>query len=371
MLVDLSLTGALVALIGEDRAATRARLRYIAAGARLQRLTTPERAETYAWAVATEAAPRPQLVVDVTGGAPDWDRAVRDLTRLAPSTREEPASQRAGTITLVGAGPGDPGLHTVAAREALAAADIVLLDRLAGHDQRADLRDLAPAARIVDVGKTPGHHRMPQGEIERVMVTEAIGGAHVVRLKGGDPFVFGRGGEEVAAASAAGIPVTVIPGISSAVAAPAAAGIPVTHRETSRAFTVVSGHDPITADMAASLAALDATIVLLMGMGTLPQSVAELRRAGLPGDTPAAVVQDGCTRRQRQLVTTLDRLVGEVHAHGLSNPSVVVIGAVAALGHGHDVPAPAARTETPYTETRSTEARSSEAPSTDDLENAR
>ncbi|QQS01761.1 MAG: uroporphyrinogen-III C-methyltransferase [Austwickia sp.] len=362
MLVELSLTGTTVAILGDERATARARLRYLAAGARLIRLTTPARAEAYAWTAAApdaRATDRPGLVVDVTGGALEWVGAVRALTRLAPATREEPAPARAGTITLAGAGPGDPGLHTVATREALAAADLVLLDRLADHDARADIRALAPAARIVDVGKTPGHHRMSQAEIERHMIEAAATGAHVVRLKGGDPFVFGRGGEEVAAASAAGIPVTVIPGISSAFAAPAAAGIPVTHRETSRAVTVLSGHDPVTPELAEHLVGLDATVVLLMGMAALPQTVAELRRAGLPGDTPAAVVQEGCTPRQRYAVTTLDRLVDRVHADGLTNPSVVVIGAVAALAHGH------LSTEPRTTQTLRTARR------TDDLENAR
>lgn len=335
MLIDLSLTGQCVAIVDDDAATRRARARYLASGARLRLLTTPSRAEAHAWDLAA-GADRPALIVDVTGGAIAWAVALRELSRWAPVALEEPAEARAGMITLAGAGPGDPELHTVAVRRALAAADVVLVDRLADHDARADLATLAPAARIIDVGKAPGHHRLDQGEIERLMVTHAAAGAHVVRLKGGDPYVFGRGGEEVAAAAAAGLPVTVLPGISSAIAAPAAAGIPVTHRETSRAFTVISGHDPIDAELARHLVALDATIVLLMGMATLPQSVAALRCGGLPADTPAAVVQEGCTTRQRQLVTTLDRLVGDVHTHDLRNPTVVVIGAVAALAHGHD-----------------------------------
>lgn len=343
MFVDLTLTGTTVVILGDDRATTRARVRYLSAGARLVRLTTPDRALGYARSAAsgvaaanTTGADGPGLIVDVTGGALEWVPAVRALSRLAPACREEPAPSRAGTITLAGAGPGDPDLHTVATRKALAAADVVLLDQLADHDARSDIRALAPAARIVDVGKTPGHHPMSQAEIERLMVQAATDGAHVVRLKGGDPFVFGRGGEEVAAAAAAGIPVTVLPGISSAFAAPAAAGIPVTHRETSRAVVVLSGHDPITPELATHLVGLDATLVLLMGMATLPATVAGLRRAGLPADTPAAVIQEGSTPRQRQLVTTLDRLIDQVHGHGLTNPSVVVIGAVAALAHGSD-----------------------------------
>ncbi|MCA0435045.1 MAG: uroporphyrinogen-III C-methyltransferase [Austwickia sp.] len=347
MLLDLTLTGARVALVGDATATGRAVLRYRAAGAQVHRLTTPAQAMAYAQAATgadvssgagAGAVGAAQLIVDVTGGAPEWATAIRALSALAPTTREELATQRAGSITLVGAGPGDPGLHTVAAREALAAADVVLVDRLADHDRRADLQALAAAAQLIDVGKTPGHHRMPQHEIERLMVEHARAGAHVVRLKGGDPFVFGRGGEEVAAAAAAAVPVRVIPGITSAIAAPAAAGIPVTHRETSRAVTIISGHDPLDAGTAERLAGLDGTIVLLMGMATLPSTVANLTRAGMPGDTPAAVVQEGCTPRQRQLVTTLDRLVPQVHDLGLANPSVVVIGAVAALAHGATTP---------------------------------
>ncbi|MGO4276887.1 uroporphyrinogen-III C-methyltransferase, partial [Paenibacillus sp. TAF58] len=131
-------------------------------------------------------------------------------------------------MTLVGGGPGDADLMTVAGRDALANADVVLHDRLGPRD---DLHLLAPAARLIDVGKTPGHHAVPQREIERLLLDNALDGHHVVRLKGGDPFVFGRGGEEVIACRSAGIPVTVIPGVTSAIAVPGAAGIPVTHRE--------------------------------------------------------------------------------------------------------------------------------------------
>lgn len=343
MLIDLNVTGATVAILGSDKATRRARTRYAAAGARLVRLTSPARAEAYAWSGATLGGPRPDLVVDVTGGALEWLPALRQLSRRSPSTREEPATERAGTITLAGSGPGDPELHTVATRRALAQADVVFVDRLAGHDARGELQHLAPAARIVDVGKRPGHHKVPQGEIERLMLEAAAEGAHVVRLKGGDPFVFGRGGEEAAAADAAGIPATVIPGVTSAIAAPAAVGVPLTHRETSRAFTVLSGHDPVSPELARHLVGIDATIVLLMGMATLPQTVAELARAGLAPHTPAAVVQEGWTRRQRHLVTTLERLVSDVHEHGLRNPSVVVIGAVAALAHARADDAAAAR----------------------------
>ncbi|BDZ56164.1 hypothetical protein GCM10025870_32370 [Agromyces marinus] len=146
-----------------------------------------------------------------------------------------------GRVTLVGGGPGDADLLTIAAVRALATADVVLYDRLAPHEA---LADLAPGADLVDVGKRPGHHALPQSGIEALLVEHARAGRHAVRLKGGDPYVLGRGGEEVLACRRAGVPVAVVPGITSAIAVPAAAGIPLTHRGVSHLFTVVSGHAP-------------------------------------------------------------------------------------------------------------------------------
>ncbi|WP_431219975.1 uroporphyrinogen-III C-methyltransferase [Leifsonia xyli] len=174
-----------------------------------------------------------------------------------------------GTVTLVGGGPGDPDLLTVAAVRALEAADVVLYDRLAPHDT---LAGLAPRAELIDVGKRPGHHPIPQEEIERLLVAHALAGSAVVRLKGGDPFVFGRGGEETEACRRAGVPVRVVPGVTSAIAVPAAAGIPVTHRNISRLFTVVSGHAPLSPAELEHLAGLGGTIVILMGVTNLPPS---------------------------------------------------------------------------------------------------
>ncbi len=177
--------------------------------------------------------------------------------------------------------------------DALRDADVVFYDRLAPYQELADLT----SAELVDVGKQPGLHKVTQRDIEKLMVEAALLGKNVVRLKGGDPYVFGRGGEEVAACVAAGVPVRVISGVTSAISVPAAAGIPVTHREVSHMFTVVSGHAPLTEKEHTHLAGLGGTIVVLMGIGTLPpQLAAGLRRAGMNSDMPMAVVNVGTAR---------------------------------------------------------------------------
>ncbi|WP_125610467.1 uroporphyrinogen-III C-methyltransferase [Specibacter cremeus] len=231
-----------------------------------------------------------------------------------------------GGITLVGGGPGPADLLTVRAVTALRRADVVYFDRLGPTD---DLAALAPSATFVDVGKTPGCHKVPQEEIQARMVADARAGLAVVRLKGGDPFVFGRGGEEVAAAVAAGIPVTVVPGVSSAVAVPGAAGIPVTHRQVSRLFTVVSGHAPLSPAEYTHLAGLGGTVVVLMGIGTLPALAAGLAAAGLQPHTPVAVVERGFSDTQRTTTATLGTIVSA--AATCRNPAVIVIGAVVGL----------------------------------------
>lgn len=234
--------------------------------------------------------------------------------------------RRTGRITLVGGGPGPADLLTIRAARALAVADVVYFDRLG---PTADLAQLAPRATFVDVGKTPGHHKVAQEDITARMLDGARAGLHVVRLKGGDPFVFGRGGEEMAGAVAAGIPVTVIPGISSAIAVPGAAGIPVTHRNVSHLFTVVSGHAPLSTSEYTHLAGLGGTIVVLMGIGTLPSLVAGLRLAGLANVTPVAVVESGFSHSQRTTTATLGSIVGA--SSSCRNPAVIVIGDVVGL----------------------------------------
>ncbi|MFF2270834.1 uroporphyrinogen-III C-methyltransferase [Agromyces sp. NPDC058136] len=241
-----------------------------------------------------------------------------------------------GRVTLVGGGPGAIDLLTVRAVRALAEADVVLVDRLAPHD---GLAELAPQAEIVDVGKTPGHHAVPQHEIEAMLVRYAASGAHVVRLKGGDPYVLGRGGEEVLACHTAGIPVEVVPGVTSAIAVPASAGIPLTHRGVSHLFTVVSGHAPLSEEELAHLAGLGGTIVVLMGIATLPRLAAGLARHGLPAEHPIAVVERGFSPEQRTTVGTLADIVAIAGLARVASPAVVVVGEVVRLAHDGDAAA--------------------------------
>ncbi|WP_307218613.1 uroporphyrinogen-III C-methyltransferase [Microbacterium sp. SORGH_AS_0888] len=228
-------------------------------------------------------------------------------------------------MTLVGGGPGDPDLLTLAGAAALQEADVVLYDRLGPRDR---LPSLAPAALLIDVGKTPGHHAVPQDRINDMLVHHAREGRRVVRLKGGDAFVFGRGGEEAAACHEAGIEVRVVPGVSSAIAVPAAAGIPVTHREVSRSFTVISGHVPLEEAQLSALVALGGTIVVLMGVNGLHGLVTGLRRHGMDDAMPLAVVERGFSPQQRTLVTTVGSASLDLARERPQSPAVIVIGEV-------------------------------------------
>ena len=229
-----------------------------------------------------------------------------------------------GRVVLVGGGPGADDLITVRGLRALQSADVVVADRLAPRGLLVGLR-----AEIIDVGKTPYHHPVPQAEINALLVDHARAGRAVVRLKGGDPFLLGRGGEEVAACRAAGVEVEVVPGVSSAIAAPAAAGIPVTHRGVAQGLLVISGHDELSP---AFLAAWPHTLVVLMGMARLAELTAGLLRAGKPAATPAAVVQRAWDAGQRVVRAPLAELPARVTKTQLANPAVIVIGPVAALG---------------------------------------
>jgi uroporphyrinogen III methyltransferase/synthase len=240
-----------------------------------------------------------------------------------------------GIVHLVGAGPGDPGLLTVAGRRALEAAEVVVHDRLGTEG----LLGLCPeGALLLDAGKAPGRQAMTQDEINATLVEHGRAGRRVVRLKGGDPFVFGRGGEEALALAGAGVPYVVVPGITSAIAAPAYAGIPVTHRAVATSFTVITGHEdpskPSEQTDWAALARVPGTLVILMGMGRLRRIADALIAAGRPADQPAAAVQWGTTPRQRRVVSTLDGLPAAVEEAGLGSPAVVVVGPVAGLADG-------------------------------------
>jgi uroporphyrin-III C-methyltransferase/precorrin-2 dehydrogenase/sirohydrochlorin ferrochelatase len=248
---------------------------------------------------------------------------------------QEPAAggqQAPGRVSIVGGGPGDPGLITVTGLHRLREADVVVADRLA---PLALLEQLAPGVHVVDAAKVPGGPAMRQDHINHALVEHARAGRAVVRLKGGDPFVFGRGREEVEACLTAGVPVEVVPGVTSAVSVPAAAGIPVTHRGVSQGFCVLAGHvrpgDSRSSVDWASLARSGITLVLLMSIDHLTEIADTLISAGLPGITPGAVVSDGWSRQQRVVTAPLRDLAGAVRVAGVTNPAVVVIGDVAGL----------------------------------------
>lgn len=249
----------------------------------------------------------------------------------------EPESQPhetvVGQVTLVGGGPGAGELLTIAAIAALGEASVVLYDRLAPHET---LRALAPQATLINVGKHPGNHAISQTDIEALMVEHALGGARVVRLKGGDPYVFGRGSEEVLACHRNGIPVTVVSGVTSAIAVPAAAGIPLTHRGLSHGFTVMSGHAPLTDGELKGLTLLGSTIVVLMGVGTLPTLSQGLLRHGMSADMPVAIIERGFSETQRTTIATLATVLVESVRVGVTSPAVLVIGEVVRLAYRGD-----------------------------------
>ena len=235
-------------------------------------------------------------------------------------------------VALVGAGPGDPGLMTVRGLALLRRADVIVYDRLV--DPRL-LDEARPDAVRVFVGKASGRHALEQSQINALLVRHATRGRRVVRLKGGDPFVFGRGGEEAEALAAAGILFEVVPGVSSAVAVPAYAGIPVTHRGVASSFAVVTGHEDETKDETmvdwARLAGAVDTLVILMGARSLPRIAAALLTAGRSPDTPAALVRWGTTEAQETVVARLDTIATLADAVRLAPPVVIVIGDVVSL----------------------------------------
>ena len=239
-----------------------------------------------------------------------------------------------GRVYLVGAGPGDPGLLTLRAAQLLAGADAVVYDRLIHPEV---LKHARPRARLLFVGKEGGGESVAQEEINALLVREARGGSRVVRLKGGDPFVFGRGAEEVEALRAAGVPVEVVPGVSSAVAAPAAAGIPVTHRALASGFAVVTGHESARDDDSAldwdALARMP-TLVVLMGLRALPRVTARLVAHGLSPDTPAAVIANATRPEQQVVVGTVATIAERSAAAALAQPATLVVGRVVALHDG-------------------------------------
>jgi uroporphyrinogen III methyltransferase/synthase len=228
----------------------------------------------------------------------------------------------------VGAGPGDPGLLTLRGLACLQNADVVVHDRLANNELLA----YAPQAELIDVGKLPDHHPIPQPEINAILVEKALAGKNVVRLKGGDPFIFGRGGEEALALSEADIHFEIVPGVTSAIAVPAYAGIPVTQRGMACSVAIITGHAagsrPLDLNWQALAQGVD-TLVFLMGVGSLPSIVSSLVAAGRAADTPVALIQQGTLPTQKVITGTLEDILSR--AAEIQPPSIIVVGQVVNL----------------------------------------
>ncbi|WP_424214662.1 uroporphyrinogen-III C-methyltransferase [Streptomyces sp. BI20] len=293
-----------------------------------------------AWTPATGRVDGVTVAV-LTGNDPRRSAAVRDAvveglrdgSLTAPAHRTRPRTPGAPRVALVGGGPGDPDLITVRGRRLLAEADVVIADRLGPRDL---LDELPPHVEVIDAAKIPYGRFMAQEAINNALIEHAKAGRAVVRLKGGDPYVFGRGMEELQALAEAGIACTVVPGISSSISVPSAAGIPVTHRGVAHEFTVISGHvapeDPRSLVDWAALARLTGTLVILMGVDKIGAIAEALVRHGKSPDTPVAVVQEGTTAAQRRVDATLATVGHTVRAQEVRPPAVIVIGDVVKVG---------------------------------------
>ena len=286
-----------------------------------------------AWVPAV--ARRDDVTVTVsTGGDPRRAMALRDAIETSLDAGSLPLRHHrhpagTGTVHLVGGGPGDPGLITVLGRRLLAEADVVIADRLG---PRSLLGELDPEVLVIDVGKLPGHHPVPQDEINALLVEHARAGRRVVRLKGGDPYVLGRGGEEAAYCRSHGVAVEIVPGVTSAISVPAAAGIPVTHRGVAAGFTVVTGHEQLRALPGGR----DHTVILLMGISALAGSTGVLAAGTRGEDCPVAIIEDGYGPGQRVTIGTLATIAALAENRGVASPAVIVVGDVVTLSpHAH------------------------------------
>src|SRR5271170_8078826 len=272
------------------------------------------------------------IQVGVLSGDPRRSAAIRDAIiaglRTGQLSARHGRGHRAG-VAIIGGGPGDPGLITVRGRQLLAEADVVLTDRLA---PRSLLDELPADVEIIDVSKIPYGRAMAQDQINAILIDRARAGRFVARLKGGDPFVFGRGAEEVLACLRAGVPVTVVPGVTSAVAVPASAWVPVTHRGVAQEFHVVSVHVPPGDDRSTVdwklLGGSRGTLVLLMAVQRIGAVAAELLRHGRSPDTPVSVIADGTMPTQRTINSSLEQMEGMVAREGIRPPAIVVVGDV-------------------------------------------
>ena len=237
-----------------------------------------------------------------------------------------------GKVWLVGAGPGDPGLLTVRGRELIDDAEVIVFDKLVGEG----ILSLIPADKeTINVGKEGGRHPVPQHEIEKILVCEALAGKKVLRLKGGDPFVFGRGGEEIEALLENNIEFEVVPGITSAIAAPSAAGIPVTHRGIAASLHIITAHTKeggIADTDYEALVKLGGTLLFLMGASSIPEICRTLLAKGMAPDTPAAAVENGSTAKQRRIEGTLGGFEELCVKEKIHSPAIIIVGGVAALG---------------------------------------
>ncbi len=324
------LEGAWVVQTATGDRATDAQVAEDAETARIWCVRASDATHSAAWTPATARVDDVTVAVSA-GRDPRRARAIKDRIATQLQTGQLPVRHhrrpRTGQVALVGGGPGDPGLITARGRRLLADADVVVVDRLAPRDL---LAELDPAVEVIEAGKGPQAHTLTQLEINDLLVERARAGQQVVRLKGGDPFVFGRGGEEALACAEAGVSCTVVPGVTSAVAVPAAAGIPVTHRGVARAFTVVSAHTAREGEQPdwAGLARIDGTLVFLMGVGQLGEIVDGLLAHGRPAATPVALVERGTLPDQRTTTGTLGTIVAAASARGVGSPAVIVVGDV-------------------------------------------
>ncbi|MCF6526488.1 uroporphyrinogen-III C-methyltransferase [Streptomyces sp. JJ36] len=344
------LADAWYALIATDDPAANAAASAEAEAHRVWAVRSDDAESATAWTPATGRSEGVTVAV-LTGRDPRRSAAVRDaiVEGLRDGTLSAPRHRaRTAGVALVGGGPGDPDLITVRGRRLLAEADVVIADRLGPRDL---LDELPPHVEVVDAAKIPYGRAMAQEAINEALIRHAKAGRSVVRLKGGDPYVFGRGMEEVQQLADAGVPVTVVPGITSAVSVPAAVGIPVTHRGVAHEFTVVSGHlapdDPRSLVDWEALAHLRGTLVLLMAVERLGAIAETLIRHGRPAGTPVAVVQEGTTAAERTVDATLATAARAVEEAGIRPPAIVVIGEVVSVGPRAGTAGPGAGTAGP------------------------
>jgi uroporphyrin-III C-methyltransferase/precorrin-2 dehydrogenase/sirohydrochlorin ferrochelatase len=334
---ESDLDGAWYAIAATDDPATNAAIAAAAEERRIFCVRSDDASAATAW---TPAVGRHEglTVAVLANREPRRSAAVRDeiLVALRDGTLGGGAHEVEKTpgVVLVGGGPGDPDLVTIAARNALASADVVVADRLAPREL---LAELSPDVELIDVAKLPRGRYASQDFINEVIVERAKAGKRVVRFKGGDNFVFGRGYEEVLACNAAGVPVEIIPGLSSSISVPARAGIPVTHRGIAHEFTVISGHippgHPDSLVAWPAVAQMRGTIVLLMAVENAAAIATALVDGGRPAETPVAVIMDGTMPDERTVLSTLGTLAADIESQQIKPPAIIVVGEVVAVAH--------------------------------------